>query len=607
MRSPATVLKNLQEKSCIKEYQYKRLYRNLYNPAFFLLAYQNIYASPGNMTPGTDGLTLDGVGIERIQKIIESLKDFSYKPMPARRQYIPKKNGGKRPLGIPSVNDKLVQEVVRLILESIYEPNFLPTSHGFRPGKSCHTALADIKVQFTGTKWFIEGDIKGCFDNIDHHILVNILRRRIKDENFIDLIWKFLKAGYIDCWQYHNTFSGTPQGSIISPILANIYLNEFDVFVDEYKKSFDIGEKRADNKEFTRKSQLALYYKKQYAKQWDSLSQEERRNAAQDIKKRRKEFQSLPSKDPVDPKYRRMFYQRYADDFIIAVMGSKADAERIKSDIGEFLANKLKLTLSPEKTLVTNGHDRAKFLGYEITISDMSTTRRTPQGMCRTKSAKVRLLVPHDKWVGKLKGYEALKIKKQIDGTERWVPLQRNNLIHKEPIEILSRYNAEIRGMYNYYSMANNVSVLNKFFYIMEYSMYKTLCAKYKTKISKIKQRFCKNGEFGVEYDTKSGRKRAVLYNEGFRYKPFPSKREQIDNFPKFENYSRPNTLVKRLIDGRCELCGAQTKDVCVHQVKKLKELSGTKRWEQIMMAKKRKTLVLCADCHQKLHDGLYD
>lgn len=246
MRSPATVLKNLQEKSCIKEYQYKRLYRNLYNPAFFLLAYQNIYASPGNMTPGTDGLTLDGVGIERIQKIIESLKDFSYKPMPARRQYIPKKNGGKRPLGIPSVNDKLVQEVVRLILESIYEPNFLPTSHGFRPGKSCHTALADIKVQFTGTKWFIEGDIKGCFDNIDHHILVNILRRRIKDENFIDLIWKFLKAGYIDCWQYHNTFSGTPQGSIISPILANIYLNELDVFVDEYKKSFDIGEKRAE-------------------------------------------------------------------------------------------------------------------------------------------------------------------------------------------------------------------------------------------------------------------------------------------------------------------------------------------------------------------------
>ena len=203
MRSPATVLKNLQEKSCIKEYQYKRLYRNLYNPAFFLLAYQNIYASPGNMTPGTDGLTLDGVGIERIQKIIESLKDFSYKPMPARRQYIPKKNGGKRPLGIPSVNDKLVQEVVRLILESIYEPNFLPTSHGFRPGKSCHTALADIKVQFTGTKWFIEGDIKGCFDNIDHHILVNILRRRIKDENFIDLIWKFLKAGYIYVFYKH--------------------------------------------------------------------------------------------------------------------------------------------------------------------------------------------------------------------------------------------------------------------------------------------------------------------------------------------------------------------------------------------------------------------
>lgn len=559
------------------------------------------------MTPGTDGLTLDGMGMERIRKIIDSLKDFSYQPAPARRQYIPKKNGGKRPLGIPSVNDKLVQEVVRLILESIYEPTFLPTSHGFRPGKSCHTALADIKVQFTGAKWFVEGDIKGCFDNIDHHILVNILRRRIQDEHFINLIWKFLKAGYMECWQYHQTYSGTPQGSIISPILANIYLNELDMYMEEYKKTFDLGVKRAENPEYKRKSQLALYYKKQYAAKWDTLNQEERNLARADIKERRKEFQQLPSKNQFDPQYRRIFYQRYADDFIIAVMGSKADAERVKSDVGAFLSNNLKLTLSKEKTLVTNGHDRAHFLGYEITISDISVTKKTPQGQCKTKSNKVRLYVPHEKWVEKLKSYKALKIKKEADGKERWIPLQRDKLIGKEPIEILSTYNAEIRGLYNYYSMANNVSVLNKFHYFMEYSLYKTLCAKYRVKIGAIKRRFCKDGIFGVDYQTKACAKRAVLYNEGFRYKSLPSKYERVDMLPDYGKLQRPNMLLSRILNGRCEFCGAETEEVCVHHVRKLKDLRGEKQWELIMLKKRRKTLVLCKDCHQKLHDGIYD
>jgi len=607
MRSPAIVLKNLQQKSCDKTYQYQRLYRNLYNPAFFLLAYQNIYANPGNMTPGTDGLTLDGMGMERIQKIIESLRDYSYQPAPARRQYIPKKSGGKRPLGIPSVNDKLVQEVVRLILESIYEPVFLPTSHGFRPGKSCHTALADIKVEFTGAKWFVEGDIKGCFDHIDHHILVDILRRRIQDEQFIDLIWKFLKAGYMECWQYHRTYSGTPQGSIISPILANIYLNELDVFMEKYKQSFNLGIKRAENPKYAQKSHQAQYIRNKYAKKWDSFSQEEKERAQADIKERRREFQQLPSKDPMDPNYRRIFYQRYADDFIIAVMGSKSDAERVKADIGDFLLNRLKLTLSGEKTLVTSGKDRARFLGYEITISTVATTRKTAQGQCRTKTNKVRLYVPREKWVDKLKNYGALKIRKQKDGTERWVPLQRNKLIYKNPIETLSTYNSEIRGLYNYYSMANNVSVLNKFRYVMEYSLYKTLCAKYKTKIGAIKRRFCENNIFGVDYQTKAGMKRAVLYNEGFHCKAYPSKYERVDTLPDYGKYQRPNMLLSRLLAGRCELCGVQTDEVCVHQVKKLKDLRGNKRWEQVMLAKRRKTLVLCKDCHQNLHDGLYD
>ena len=219
MRNPKNVLESLTSKAASKDYHYQRLYRNLYNPAFFLLAYERIQAKPGNMTAGSDGKTIDGMSMKRIEALIQKLKDFSYQPKPARRTYIPKANGKTRPLGIPSFDDKLVQEVVRMMLESIYEPTFHVTSHGFRPKRSCHTALQYIKRNYTGVKWFVEGDIKGCFDNVDHHVLVQILRRRIADEHFIGLIWKFLKAGYMENWEYHNTYSGTPQGSLISPCL----------------------------------------------------------------------------------------------------------------------------------------------------------------------------------------------------------------------------------------------------------------------------------------------------------------------------------------------------------------------------------------------------
>lgn len=215
MRNPIIVLKNLQEKSCIKGYLFERLYRNLYNPEFYLLAYKNIYANAGSMTEGTDGLTMDGMSTDRINKIIENLKNYSYQPNPARRVYIEKKNSNKkRPLGILSADDKLVQEVVRMIFESIYEPTFSKQSHGFRPNKSCHSALKQVENTFTAVRWFVEGDIKACFDSFDHHVLINLLRKRIKDEYFIGLIWKFLKAGYMEQWEYNKTHSGTPQGGL---------------------------------------------------------------------------------------------------------------------------------------------------------------------------------------------------------------------------------------------------------------------------------------------------------------------------------------------------------------------------------------------------------
>ena len=316
MRSPQNVLGSLSSKACNSNYQYQRLYRNLYNPDFYLLAYQRIQAKQGNMTAGTDGKTVDGMGTKRINALIARLKNYSYQPAPARRTYIPKANGKKRPPGIPSFDDKLVQEVVRMILESIYEPTFLNTSHGFRPKRSCHTALQYVQKNFTGVKWFVEGDIKGCFDHVDHHVLVNILRRRIQDEHFIGLIWKFLKAGYMEDWVYHNTYSGTPQGSIISPLLANIYLNELDMFVAQYAETFRQGEKRRINPAY-KKPLDQRRGKQEWLKRNESkITQEQKAAVMEQIKAIDQYLRETPYGDPMDDTYKRLVYVRYADDFL---------------------------------------------------------------------------------------------------------------------------------------------------------------------------------------------------------------------------------------------------------------------------------------------------
>ncbi len=229
MRNSEKVLNSLSGHSSNLNYKFERLYRILFNEEMYAVAYQKIYPNQGNNTCGTDGKNIDGMSIERIKSLSERLKDESYQPHPSRRTYIPKKNGKMRPLGIPAVDDKLVQEVVKMILEAIYEGQFETCSHGFRPHRSCHTALDYIKTAFTGVKWFIEGDIKGFFDNINHDVMIDILRERIEDKRFLRLFRKFLKTGYMEEWRFHKTYSGTPQGGIISPILANIYLDNIGV------------------------------------------------------------------------------------------------------------------------------------------------------------------------------------------------------------------------------------------------------------------------------------------------------------------------------------------------------------------------------------------
>lgn len=599
MRSPERVLNSLNEHSKDSSYKFERLYRLLFNEELFYVAYQKIASNEGSTTKGSDGRSIDGMSLARIETLIASLKDESYQPHPSRRVHIPKKNGKTRPLGIPAFEDKLVQEVVRMILEAIYEGHFETTSHGFRPKRSCHTALLHIQKTFNGAKWFIEGDIKGFFDNIDHDVLVQILRERISDDRFIRLIRKFLKAGYVEDWTFHNTYSGTPQGGIVSPILANIYLDKLDKYVKEYIRHFDMGTKRRPGKE---SNDLANERKRTVRKLKKVKDGTEKAALVARLKAIEQERAAFPSGDEMDGSYRRLKYIRYADDFILGVIGSKEDALRIKEDIKSFLSESLALELSEEKTLITHTGKSAKFLGYEITVTRNNHQRRDVQGrLRRTYGKRVRLNVSMATLRDKLLEYGAMEIKLR-NGKEVWKPKCRSGLIFNDDLEILDRYNRETVGFCNYYLIANNCVVLHNFRYIMEYSMYKTFAGKYRSTVRKINKKYRLNKLFTVKYEQKGVIKSRTFYKTSFKRRT-TAFNGSCDIEPySIADVSRTN-LTDRLKAEKCELCGATGK-LIMHHVRNLKDLKGKESWKRLMSARKRKTIALCPSCHRLRHLG---
>ena len=599
MRSPERVLNSLNEHSKDSSYKFERLYRILFNEELFYVAYQKIASNGGSTTKGSDGRSIDEMSLARIETLIASLKDESYQPHPSRRVHIPKKNGKTRPLGIPAFEDKLVQEVVRMILEAIYEGHFETTSHGFRPKRSCHTALLHIQKTFSGTKWFIEGDIKGFFDNIDHDVLVGILRERISDDRFIRLIRKFLKAGYVEDWKFHNTYSGTPQGGIVSPILANIYLDKLDKYVKEYIRHFDKGTKRRPGKE---SNDLANERKRTVRKLKKVKDGTEKVALVARLKAIEQERAAFPSGDEMDGSYRRLKYIRYADDFILGVIGSKEDARQIKEDIKSFLSESLALELSEEKTLITHTNKSAKFLGYEITVTRDNHQRRDVRGrLRRTYGKRVRLNVSMATLRDKLLEYGAMEIKLR-NGKEVWKPKCRSGLIFNDDLEILDRYNRETVGFCNYYLIANNCVVLHNFRYIMEYSMYKTFAGKYRSTVRKINKKYRRNKLFTVKYEQKGVIKSRTFYKTSFKRRT-TAFNGSCDIEPySIADVSRTN-LTDRLKAEKCELCGATGK-LIMHHVRNLKDLKGKESWKRLMSARKRKTIALCPSCHRLRHLG---
>ena len=429
-----------QNSSKNKEEVFTRLYRYLLRPDIYYEAYRNLYANSGAETKGVNEDTADGFSEAKINHIIKSLETETYQPKPARRTYIQKSNGKMRPLGIPSFDDKLIQEVVRLILESIYEPTFSDYSHGFRINKSCHTALKYVQKYFTGTKWFVEGDIKGCFDNVDHHVLIDILRKRIADEHFIGLLWKFLKAGYMEDWNYHNTYSGTPQGSIISPILANIYMNELDNYIAEYAEKFNCGNRRKINPAFKKKLDVCRGKEQRLKRNLSKMSEKEKEGLIAEIRELRRSLKSMPYSDQMDDSYKRICYVRYADDFVI-VTDTCAHAEDWKARLQKFLKEKMKLTLSQEKTLITDIRKKhIKFLGFEFK-------------MVRGKSRRgyiPRTIPDRD------------RLKRKVDKIAHNIKKIPHNYSREKMISAINRINSQVRGLIQYYQCCTWVNISMK-------------------------------------------------------------------------------------------------------------------------------------------------
>lgn len=596
MKPTTEILARISQNSLAnKEEVFTKLYRYLLRPDIYFVAYKNLYANNGAATKGVNEDTADGFSEAKIDSIIKALADETYQPMPVRRTYIQKKNNRKklRPLGIPTFTDKLVQEVLRMILEAVYEPIFLDVSHGFRPKRSCHTALKQLRREFNGTRWFVEGDIKGCFDNINHAVLVGLLNNKIKDARITKLIYKFLKAGYLENWQYHKTYSGTPQGGIISPLLANIYLHELDKFVMKLKSEFDtpgVGQITPEYRELHNEI-------KRLSHRLTKVTGEEREMVLAEYKPKRQKLMTIPCTAQTDKKLK---YVRYADDFLIAVKGNREDCQWIKSKLAEFIGDTLKMELSEDKTLITHSSKCARFLGYDVRVRRSGKIKRGGPGhvKMRTLNGGVELLVPLNDKICQFVFTKGVAIQKK-DGS--MFPVHRKYLVGLTDLEIVSVYNAELRGICNYYGMASNFCKLHYLAYLMEYSCLKTLASKHKTSLSKTIDKFNDGtGKWGIPYETKLESKRRYFAKYADCKGKGPAT-DYISNAAVVYGYA-VNTLENRLKAKVCELCGTTESDHYeVHHINKLKNLKGKERWEIAMIAKHRKTLVVCRDCHRSI------
>lgn len=446
----------------------ERLWKLLDNINLWCAAYKKLSSKTGSMTHGGERGTIDGTSLKTLRNLRDAVVSGKYQYGLTRRVYIPKPKGGE--LGIPEFRDRLVQEVTRVILESIFEPKFEATSHGFRPGRSQHTCLRQVRRDFVGVKWYIEGDISKCYDTMDHQIIMTLLRRRIKDQNFLQFVERGLNTKVL-LPNKHWSDLGTPLGGVCSPLISNIVLHELDKFMVRISKIINRRRERKQNPAYTK------LYNLMRTAQGESIK----------IKKLRTQARQVGYGRSSDETFLRCSYVRFADDFVIGISGPKALAVRVRELVARFLARKLRLKLSEDKTAITRAKgNKVPFLGYLISHGNSKayTYRRRYGGKYRTVKAvrggRIRLQVDQERLLANLrrKGF--------CNGAAAPVP---NFLYLQYPqSHTVNQVASVVRGIANYYILADDFrQKVNRVSYIVRYSVAMMFAAKYKLRtIAKV-------------------------------------------------------------------------------------------------------------------------
>nr|ATI20532.1 group II intron reverse transcriptase/maturase [Juglanconis juglandina] len=553
----------------------RNLYKLVCDIDLLNMAYDKLKSHPGQMTPGVNPETLDGMSIDVLANISNSLKSEKFDFHPGRRVQIPKRSGGTRPLTIASPRDKIVQEAMRMVLEAVYEPLFSAHSHGFRPLRGCHTALKEVKEQFQPSVWVIEGDISKCFDSIDHHKLMGLIEKKISDRKFTRLIWKSLRAGFFEFHRYQNNIAGTPQGSIISPILANIFMSQLDEFVEGLITKFNRGTKSRPST-FANTNHSRIYRAK-------------RKGDMELVRKLSIEGWKHPWANFSDPSFKKLSYVRYADDWVVGVKGTLKEAKEFLSVIDEKLGS-MGLALSKAKTKLTNLNSSSfMFLGTKISrASEFSFARKSGTSLVVRNSKKLRLMAPLPRIVTKLHETDFME-KGKSSPKFVWLSLEHRQIVHL--------YNSVLRGYLNYYSFVHNYGKLvSRLTWILKSSCAKLLAAKFSLRTeSKVISKFGPQLNAPTMDKGKNGQKEMSFLKPSYKI----TLKFLTSSSPIIKSLYGSKSLAT--LDGLvCSVCGSEYR-VEMHHVRHLKDLNPKLSLvDKLMARRRRKQIALCRNCHMR-------
>lgn len=592
------VIQKLSQKN--KKWIHRNIFRILNKDDIWITAYENVKSNGGALTPGSTSETMDGMSLERLKRLQKDVCSEKYKFKPVKLTSIPKTDGKSRPLGLPTANDKIVQEVMRMILEAIYEPVFSNLSFGFRKGLGCHDALNHVENKFRWVDYIIEGDIEQAYPTIDHHTLIHFLKKRINDARFIRLMWKLLGCGVLYEERIKWSKTGTPQGSIISPILANIYYHELDEFVDTLKIKYETPKTEQTNKRNPAYKYLEHKINK-ISKEMRKLEPQrlERQKFAKKLKAIRSERLKLES---LKNKVIRVEYVRYADDWMIGLSGSESLANKIKEELSDFTKTFLVQKLHPTKTKISNiRKGNVHFLGYEIFLPKnrpISTYKGKGIQTIRRGQPKLRFDIP----VAEItKRYVDRGYLKQLPTKVR--PISRGSYTVLEDHVIVSHYRSIWLGLFHYYSGCTNRGRLQYIHYLLHMSCAMTLGHRHRISCVKI---FKKHGKTLSVKIPNTDRTVSFPYKTNWK---LSERRWSLGKRLILPNYRYTKNLVSQSSLGLpCAICDSENGPIEMHHVKHVRKQGFRyKGFHEQMALLNRKQIPLCQNCHRKVHAGLYD